>query len=254
MSSHWYLKSGETFYTVERSDGKGIRDTTIRDAKKVGALYSVTTVTGQIRKEMLENWKLKQLMKAVSELPLWGQDESWENYQRRVFNRYLDNTNRYSKQGTEIHNKLEDYFTTYELQEEDMNQLSPAIEAVMSLDYDYLEPELSFASIEGYGGKIDLILRKADGTTAILDFKTKQGDDLNKTLYDDYPMQLAAYRQAIDPTADCYNLFISVTHPGVVRMHRWEEEDLQRGWKMFKSLLDYCKLANKYDPCEFKHE
>lgn len=253
MAEHWYLQDGSSFYTIEKADKSGIRDVTLADARKVGAVYSTTKIISQIGKPMLERWKLKQLMQAVREVPP-NQIDDWEMYQKRVFARYLENTGKYSSIGTEVHDKLERFYTDGIMDPEDEDMLWPVIEIVNDLDFDLAKPEESFASEKGYGGKIDLILEKLGDSpkTAIIDFKTKQGDNLTKALYDDYCLQLAAYRQAINPKAECYNILISVTHPGVVHLHKWEEKDLKRGWKMFSLLLEYCKLVNKYDPSEFE--
>ena len=40
----------------------------------------------------------------------------------------------------------------------------------------------------------------------------------------------------------------TVTEPGLVVVHEWTPEDLDRGWKMFESLLTFWKLKNKFDP------
>jgi len=55
-SVHWYTKDGEPAYTIERADGKGFRNTTLRDAKKLGLLPSVTTILGVAAKPGLQNW------------------------------------------------------------------------------------------------------------------------------------------------------------------------------------------------------
>ena len=91
-------------------------------------------------------------------------------------------------------------------------------------------------------------LGKDSPTGIVVDAKTKEfapGDSV--VAYDEHLMQLAAYRNGLNmPEARCANAFVSVTHPGVIHIHEWSEEDLQRGWKMFQALLDYWKLKNKF--------
>jgi hypothetical protein len=249
MSQHWYLQDGTPFYTIKSKNGSGLRDVTIKDAKKVKALYSVTTIIGQLNKPKLENWKLNQLLEAVlktSDTVDFKQD-FWKS---KVWEVYTDLTSQYSKKGNAIHNKLEEYFKNGIVNDEDSGFILPVSELVNSLGFDLLEPEQSFACGQGFGGKIDLILESVENNKkAIIYFKTKQGVDLGpQLLYNDYLMQLAAYREAIDKEADCYNLLISATHPGIVYLHKWTEEELQRGWKMFKHLLEYTKIVKNYDP------
>jgi len=68
-SSHWYLKSGEPYHQVLRADGKGLRDVTLKDAKKVGAMRSVTSVLRVVAKPGLESWKIEQGIMSALTLP-----------------------------------------------------------------------------------------------------------------------------------------------------------------------------------------
>ena len=57
--SHWYLQDGTPFYEVEKKAG-GMRKTDIRDARKVNAVPSVTTILSVLAKPQLEAWKINQ--------------------------------------------------------------------------------------------------------------------------------------------------------------------------------------------------
>ena len=82
----------------------------------------------------------------------------------------------------------------------------------------------------------------------VVDFKTKEfGVDDAVPAYDENLMQLAAYRFGLGvPFARCANVFASVSYPGLVKIHEWSDEDLQRGWAMFQALLTFWKLKNKF--------
>ena len=60
-SGHWYTKEGEPMYTIVGANGKE-RNTTLRDAKSLALVPSVTTVIGMVAKPALENWKMNQLL------------------------------------------------------------------------------------------------------------------------------------------------------------------------------------------------
>ncbi len=60
-SGHWYTQEGKPAYTVVGSNGK-VRNTTLRDAKKLKLLPSVTTVMSVAAKPGLEAWKQQQLL------------------------------------------------------------------------------------------------------------------------------------------------------------------------------------------------
>jgi hypothetical protein len=105
-----------------------------------------------------------------------------------------------------------------------------AIEKLYGLD-DWV-CEQTFSNPIGYAGKRDI---RRSGVT--LDFKTKEFADTEKKLaWDEHCIQLAAYRE---PGDRCANVFVSVNYPGLVYVHKWSESELQRGWNMFKALLDY---------------
>ena len=82
----------------------------------------------------------------------------------------------------------------------------------------------------------------------VVDAKSKEfGPDDKVVAYDEHLMQLAAYRMGLQmPHARCANVFVSVNHPGLVKVVEWKEEELQRGWEMFQCLLGYWKLKNSF--------
>jgi len=248
MSSHWYLQNGMPFYTIQRSDGTGIRDVTLRDAKKVQALYSTTYIINQLSKPQLEKWKIKQILDVCFDHTAYDSREEWEE---KVWKLYREKTEVYSTQGMLIHNQLETYYLAGIIAPDAEDIVYPVIELIEKsfkhhkiLKY---RAEESFANKKGYGGKIDLIIETEDGII-ILDFKTKQGDKLEKQLYNDYSMQLAAYSDTFKNVLFCGNVLISVTHPGINHIHVWSDETIQKSNQMFNHLLEYCKLVNNYDP------
>lgn len=250
MANHWYDQiTGAPKYQIERSDGKGLRDVTLKDARKLKLVPSVTTVSSIIAKPQVDQWKLNQLFLSMFQVAACKLDEPQEQYKTRLFAKYQENIGKYSKIGNEVHDKLENIFTTGVVLEQDMELLLPVVELIEDrFCPEEIIPEKSFAHKLGYGGKIDLIIKNKN-RTIIIDFKTKQGAELEKIkLYDDYAIQLAAYRQAIDPKAECYNCLISVTDKVKPFISPWDEGELTRAWKMFTHLLEYWKLSNNYDP------
>ncbi len=68
-STHWYRTDGTPCYQVPRADGKGLRPTTLRDARKLGLVPSVTGIIRCAAAPQLEAWKRKQLALACLTLP-----------------------------------------------------------------------------------------------------------------------------------------------------------------------------------------
>ena len=59
-SGHWYTQEGDPMYTVPKKKGGGLRATTLRDARKLNLVPSVTTVMKELAAPQLEMWKIKQ--------------------------------------------------------------------------------------------------------------------------------------------------------------------------------------------------
>src|SRR6476469_5111583 len=82
-ASHWYLRDGQPFHEIAKKDGSGKRAATLADARKVGALPSVTNVLGVLAKPGLDAWKIEQGIVAALTLPR-GNDEPLDAFARRV--------------------------------------------------------------------------------------------------------------------------------------------------------------------------
>ena len=67
-SVHWYGKDGSPQYTVKAKDGSD-RPTTLRDARKLDLVPSVTTILKVAAKPGLEAWKLEQMLLSALTLP-----------------------------------------------------------------------------------------------------------------------------------------------------------------------------------------
>lgn len=241
--THFYDKQGKAQHRIIGSNGKE-RDTTIRDARKHGWVCGVTDIIGQVDKPALGRWKLDELYKSIYDVGFKKLDESPEIYKKRLFGKYNENIGKYSKLGNLVHDKLETYFKegTLEVEYEDM--LWPVVKSIETLQLDSIKAESTFYCDQGYGGTIDLVGYKGSDVY-IIDFKTKQSEEPSaKDLYDDYPMQLAAYRNAINKDAICSNILISVTEHGNIFIKEWSKEEIDRGWEMFQCLLKFWKIKN----------
>src|SRR5690348_1729137 len=57
-AGHWYMRDGAPFYTI------GDRPVTLRDARKVGAVPSVTTITGIVASPALQKYFERHIFRA----------------------------------------------------------------------------------------------------------------------------------------------------------------------------------------------
>lgn len=258
---HWYSETGNPLYTLKGSNGKE-RDTTLRDARKLFLSPSVTTITGVPAKPQLIQWQQEQLFKAilnsnihVPDLEL-DSESSIKQWKGMIVGKSQEITKEAARRGNEIHNKLEGIYKGLNSNDLGIALKDPFIHNVI----DYMEKilpetkwvsEASFHHRLGFGGKVDLHSLYNNGI--ILDFKTKgkTADFTKKLGYDEHCMQLAAYRHGLGISeAKCFNLFISTETPGLIKHEEWSEQELERGWEMFKSLLRYWQLSNNHFPRE----
>lgn len=237
-SNHWYAKDGAPMYTVTAKNGEQ-RSTTLRDAKKMGLLPSVTTIMKAAASPGLEAWKLNQMMLAALTLPR-AEGEGEESFIKRIQADSKEHARKAAERGTQIHTAIEQFFDG-QINANDLPYLEPVYKAVNDTFGNLMwAVEKSFAT-DTFAGKIDL--HSMDGEGVVVDFKTKEftSDTLEKVAgFDENVMQLAAYRHGLKlPNARCANIFVSVTEPGLVVVKEWTQEELVRGWAMFDALKTF---------------
>jgi hypothetical protein len=251
MGQHWYTLKGEPLYTVKGANGKE-RDTTLRDARKLKLVPSYTTVAAVVAKPGLDNYLQTQLLNAVMEVGYSHNCNDNEKWKKTVVEKSRRHSQNAAKRGSEIHDALEKHFSGGKLPETMKPICLPVIELLeekfTGIKWD---SETSFAHPLGFGGKVDLS-HKSEARQIILDFKTKDTDNLDKVEpYSEHKMQTAAYGVGLGFTKNYrnferYNVFISTKVPGLVKLTR--STDFVRDWGMFKALLDFWQLKNNYIP------
>jgi len=250
-SVHWYRQDGGPQYTVKAKDGSD-RPTTLRDARKMDLVPSVTTILKVAAKPGLEQWKLEQMLLAAMTLPQ-RPDEPEKAYIARIVADSKETGKQAAEKGTRIHESIERWYGG-DRNVEHASTASAFEEAVFNHfkthpDQPWLT-ERSFSSPLGFGGKVDLycVPDQHAPVGIVLDAKSKDfGPDDKVDAYDEHLLQLAAYRHGLGvPHARCANAFASRTHPGLIKIVEWPEEDLQRGWEMFQCLLRFWKLKNNF--------
>jgi hypothetical protein len=241
-SNHWYTKDGSPAYSVTAKNGE-LRSTTLRDAKKLGLLPSVTTIMKAAASPGLEAWKLNQMMLAALTLPR-GEGENEESFIKRIQSDSREHAKAAAERGTAVHTAIEQFYEGT-IQSKELPYLEAVYKSVNNTFGDLKwASEKSFAHTSspfGFAGKIDL--HSMDGDGVVIDFKTKEftSETLEKVAgFDENVMQLSAYRTGlVKPNARCANVFVSVTEPGLVVVKEWTQEELWRGWSMFDALKTF---------------
>lgn len=243
-NGHWYTKDGTPAYTTIGKTGE--RPTTLRDAKKLGLLPSVTTIIGVANKgEGLQRWLAEQAILAALTLPrLENEEESvWLS---RVMKDSKATGREAAERGTAIHNIIQGYFEQMYLPEKPayLDAIDDALKHHFG-NQPWLS-ERSFGHPLGFGGKCDLMAKQINGqgTGFIVDFKTKTTDLDKVDVYFEHELQLAAYREGLNlPKARCAIVFVNGT-TNQVKLIEVEESRLQKGWECFQYLLRFYQVKN----------
>jgi hypothetical protein len=234
-SGHWYTTDGQPSYTRIAKNGN-VRATTLRDAKKEGLLPSVTTIINVLSKPGLDRWKQEQVLLASLTLPRL-ENEPEVDWLKRVTEDSRATGRDAMDRGTQMHNVLEAYFTQVYMPEYPNYTQRTEEKLREHFGDQFWHCEKSFAHELGYAGKCDLYSDEG----IVVDFKTKESLE-NAAVYDEHILQLSAYAHGLKmPTARCAIVFVSETE---TQIHEIDQEDLQRGFKMFQCLLTYFRIKN----------
>jgi hypothetical protein len=236
-NGHWYTKDGTPAYTTIGKTGE--RATTLRDARKLGLLPSVTTINGMLSKAGLNSYFQQEAIKATINFPRLD-NESEEEYFGRILELSKQHSRSAAERGSAIHAVIEAYFDQVYMPEK-----PPYLDAIDKALLDAFGnqlwlPEKSFGHPLGFGGKCDLMAKNG----FVVDFKTKDTNLDKVDVYFEHEMQLAAYREGLGvPTARCAIVFVNGT-TNQVKLIEIEQDRLQKGWECFEHLLRVYQIKN----------
>ena len=107
---HWYDKDGNPKHWVESKNGTK-RGTTLRDARKLNLVPSVTSVLDIMAKPGLDRWKINKTIEASMSLHR-GDFEDDDSLSKRILYESKREVEEASKRGIRIHDLLESFFKT----------------------------------------------------------------------------------------------------------------------------------------------
>lgn len=236
-NGHWYTKDGSPAYTTVGKTGE--RPTTLRDARKLGLLPSVTTINGMLSKAGLDTWKQQQVLLAALTLPR-SEGESEQEWLARVMQDSKATGREAAERGTAIHAVIESYFEQVYMPEKPayLDNIDKALKDAFGEQLWLAEK--SFGHALGFGGKCDLMSKSG----FIVDFKTKDTNLDKVDVYFEHEMQLAAYREGLGmPTARCAIVFVNGT-TNQVKLIEIDQEKLRNSWECFQHLLRVYQIKN----------
>jgi hypothetical protein len=240
------------------------RPTTLRDARKLGLLPSVTNVLGVIAKPELTLWLQEQAVMAALTLPrLPGETE--DAFARRVVEDSQTTRSSAAEFGTAMHHGAERVAQTLELDPGDplapwLRHYRDWFQANCTRLHWTERPLVNLA--EGYAGTADLLMEHQQHGVVLVDLKTMKSKERGAAsgepkaknkgrvlrAYPSWCYQLAAYRAALGQPVRCLNLIIDSSQPAEPVEHLWTGEELERGWQAFRSAQELWRIEKKYDP------
>lgn len=245
---HYYSPNGVPVYELIGRNGEA-RQVTVRDARQLGLVPSVTTIYRVVAKPALERWQLRQMLLAGMRVPR-ADGESDEMYAERVATAAFDEVRQASQRGTLLHEAIEKWLVSGQ-QDETYGDLLERIHGKLvdelHVDLGSGRPEQTFAFC-GYGGRVDW--HRTAGHPMLLDFKSKRRiESYDKLVYDEHLVQCAAYAAGIGLPIDAIvaNVFVGV-EDGQVAVVRHSPESLLRGWKLFCAAFDLWRRVYDYEP------
>jgi hypothetical protein len=236
-AGHWYTKQGEPAYTVVGKNGKE-RPTTVRDARKMGLVPSVTTVIKEAYSFSLENWKINQAIMAALTMPMPEVKMSAEDLVAKIRQDSQEQAKKAAERGTHIHAVIQSAFEGNPVSADDAPYCASAANTLLAgLGETGWVCEQSFATAR-YGGKVDLHTDKY-----LIDIKTTDKPLDGLKVWDSHAMQLAAYDNGLSGIRQCGILDVNSVS-AEARLLLATPEEILRGWRCFVALLNYWYAKN----------
>lgn len=249
---HWYFPDGKPCYEVPYADPrKGMRPTTLSDARKLGLVPSVTQILKILHKQALVDWLIEQAVLAVLTTPR-NDGEALDAFIERVLHteKVQDQESQIAKdRGSEIHAALEGAFQGTFPDPELWSWCEPAYSAIAKRGR-MVAVEACVVGL-GYGGKLDLI-QETEHEVWLWDWKTskKLPNPEKGGAWMEHRLQLSAYAAAWaqgDKPIRTGNVYISTVEQGsfCVCEHGDWLETYQQG---FKPLVQVWQYMNSFTP------
>jgi len=282
MGEHWYHKDGTPCFKVlnqaqTKKQGKNIfKDTTLREARFLKLLPSVTMITGQLDKPQLVDWKIYQAMDAFynlsdnDRLMIYrdgggslkdekGNEKGKQAVMKTVLARSKHYTEAAANFGTSVHNAIEKWLIDGEYPEDLDPKITPYIDKLSQFLDEEIDELISVEKVivgDGYAGKFDLKAKMKDGRIGIIDFKTRKRTNRSANrpfdLHNEDGIQLAAYSDADQWSSDqpsefIASLLIDRDKPSHPHLHEWSPEEHCKFFKTFDNLKNIWYLLKDYD-------
>jgi hypothetical protein len=222
----------------------------------------VTTILDIVHKHPLTEWKRRETLDWFLQQkpkPRHKKGESDADYARRMVAESDPYLKRAADLGTKVHDMIERMVRRETIIDEEgiTEYCTGPYGWYREQGYRDVALERPFASVLGYGGRIDVVVGGSDGepeNPVIIDWKTTKSDPKYPLKpWPSYGAQLVAYAKGIClDDAQLINVMISTTEPGRFEVFEWPREQHDALWMAFLQAFALWKgpLGKNYDPTE----
>jgi len=270
-NTHWYTRNGEPFYEIENKSKPGeMRSPTVRDARKLGLVPSVTGICDMVAKHGLADWKHDQYINAAVQVAEERREagaavtDTEGKILKSVYDIIVERGQHIAAEaarlGGRVHDAiLEGYLRNIVITDPEMRTY---LETYMKWHSDMIGmigacyfTEKSFAVRNRYGGRVDMAFSSTGDGLVIADLKTrktKEGKKIPTYITDGY--QLEAYCKGVYPhkrKIKLWNIIISTTEPGRIEIVDWTPRRSEL-WRGFKACYELWVQEHNYDPRTWK--
>lgn len=249
-NTHWYDRNGTPMHSVRGSNGE-LRAATLRDARRLNLLPSVTNVLGVVAKPELTIWLQEQAILAALTLPR-SPDEPIDEFARRVAVDSQQRRQAAADFGTAIHAGAEAIALGQPL--DPLNPLLPWLDEYRAWyetncrELHWSEKVLVCPEL-GYAGTADLLINHRVHGLTLVDLKTQSIRPGQKPRgYRTWSYQLAGYRKILGQDVSCLNLIINSALPEAPVEHLWSEEEMKGAKLAFDAARTLWAVEKDYDP------
>jgi hypothetical protein len=222
-SSHWYHRDGTSCHEVIAKTTGLPRPTTVRDARKLDLIPSVTNILNMKAKPALMTWLQDNAILAALNTPQRpGEVEAdWHS-------RIAEESDRIGKEAAEwgqaIHEQIEQFNTGGAFMGTgEILQYVEGYEVWHRANVDTVITAEQSVVGNGYAGRLDLYAFLKDGRAAVIDFKSQKLLGKPKAnFYKEWPMQLAAYAECLENVDVMISIIICSDVPAPVQVKEWD--------------------------------
>lgn len=254
QSSHWYRHNAvtgvtEPCYELPRKNGGGTKAVTLREARELSLLPSVTTVLQVLAKPELTNWLISNGIMAAITLPRLA-DELVDDFVKRVIEDADQQSETARNFGTRIHDAIEAYLNEGAAT---MPELEPFVKPTFAWLDNSIESIIASeicvgCQFIGVAGRLDLDATLKGIGPAIIDFKTQKVREA-AAFYPEFPLQLVAYARIRYPAK--WPALVSVVIDSgkpTTMPHIKVWNDPERYWHLFQCAYELWCYIKGYDP------